>query len=358
MRRWLKRLLILAIVLVVVAAAPIVWIETACMSGTPSIASDYRPILEPAHHRNEIDSYLTYPEWSVVHAYEDFAAVARARGETAFGYIASVTGFWSNLCAISAYASARGTVSADVRAMLYIIGTSFSAEMGVKGLYESTLGRVTEAIRGNELTAEDRFALSVADDYAKFLRQTPWYEYPFGATLGRFWSTEVPWTGGNYVRKIERRIGLSIEYGVKAIYAQVIAVLAGLAPAPLAIRSVVRGLDETDLVVDGRIQLVKAHPGEIAVIETPRYREFTEILAGLSGRGRDMIEIAGNDDIFVTVLLPPGFEPPAGETLISVPLQSRVGWRRVGLAIKVNALAGLIRQLATTPARLEHVYDY
>ena len=82
MRRWLKRLLILAILLVVVAATPIVWIETACMSGTPSIASDYRPILEPAHHRNEIDSYLTYPEWSIVHAYEDLAGVMRRGSES------------------------------------------------------------------------------------------------------------------------------------------------------------------------------------------------------------------------------------------------------------------------------------
>ena len=57
--------------------------------------------------------------------------------------------------------------------MLYTIGLSFAAEMGLKGLYELTIGRFTAWFRGPKRTPEDEFALAVAEDYAAFLRQTP-----------------------------------------------------------------------------------------------------------------------------------------------------------------------------------------
>ncbi len=126
--------------------------------------------------------------------------------------------------------------------MLYTIGLSFAAEMGLKGLYELTIGRFTAWFRGPKRTPEDEFALAVAEDYAAFLRQTPWYEYPFGSKLAQFW-IETPMAYGSAVRKLERRIAISLEYGGKAVYAKLIGLGAAASPAPLTIRSVVKGLD-------------------------------------------------------------------------------------------------------------------
>ena len=338
--------------LVLVAAiAPVAWVELACTA--PAVTqAPYQPILAPEHHRGEVRTYVTYPEWAIVHAYEDFAGVVRAKSESQFGYFSSIRGFWSNLCSMTSYASARGTIDGDAKATLYIIGLSFAAEMGVKGAYELTIGWATET---KERTPEDRFALAVAEDYAKFLQQTPWYEYPFGTTLKRFWS-EVPWGEGSFVRKIERRISLTLEYGVKAIYAKAIGAAAGVSPAPLQIRSVVRGLDDSD--ADPRIKRIETRADGTTVIETPRYREFTEILLGLAARGRDVVEIAGNDDIFITLLLPPGAPQVKGQRLVSVPLQARPGWRRDGLAVKVPQLAELMRNAGRSGAQFEHAYDY
>jgi hypothetical protein len=339
------------------AVAAVVWIEVGCVGSPVAVGQAYQPILAAEHRRNEINTYLTYPEWSIVHAYEDFAGVVRAKGESEFAYFSSIRSYWSNLCLMSAHASARGTIGTEVKAMLYIIGLSFAAEMAVKGAYELTIGWLTEAVRGDERTPEDRFALAVAEDYARFLQQTPWYAYPFGATLRRFWS-EVPWGDGNLVRKLERRVALTLEYAGKGLYAIAIGALAGVAPAALRIRSVVRGLNERDLAADPRISRVEALSDGTSVIETPRYREFTQIVGGLASRGRDMVEIAGNDDIFVTVLVPPGAPVAKGETLISVPLQAHPGWRRDGLAVKVSALAELMRGLSASGAEFEHAYDY
>ena len=62
--RWTKRLFVAVVVLGVIAAVPVIWVETRCMAdGVPdAAASAYQPILGAADRRNEIDTYLTYPE--------------------------------------------------------------------------------------------------------------------------------------------------------------------------------------------------------------------------------------------------------------------------------------------------------
>jgi hypothetical protein len=322
-----------------------------------SAASSIR--IAPAEQRPEVNSYLSYPEWYIVHAYEDFAGVLAAHDEYAFGYGASIGGFWSSFCSLNRLVSGRGQTPLDTKIMLYTIGVSFTGELAVKGLYETTIGYLTAAIRGAERTAEDRFALAVAEDYARFLWQTPWYEYPFGATLVRFWQ-QTPLSGGNMLRKIERRLALSSEFTTKALYAQLIGLLAGLSPAELHIQSVVRGADNTGMTADPQIKLIRQIDNQNAVIETPRYRVFTEILIALSIRGDDVVEIAGNDDVLVTVRAPleHRITYQGVRELFAIPIQSRPGWRRVGLDVKVTKLSPLIRALSGSPAEFEHVYDY
>jgi hypothetical protein len=336
--------------------------ESVCrgVAAGDAVADDpaWRSVLSPEEKRSEVDSYLTYPEWSIVYAYDDFAAVMRRGSESDFRYLDSIAGFWTSLCAVKRIAPRHGDVSLDTNAMLYIIGLSFTAEMAAKGLYENSVGAITAWIRGPVRTPEDEFVLKVADDYSSFLRQTPWYAYPFFETLRRFWS-EVPLTGGNPVRKIERRVGLSIEYGFKAIYAKALGALAGISPAPPSIRSVVPELGAADLAAEPRISLIRKS-GNLSIIETPRYQAFTEITQFLAGRGRDVSEIAGNRNILVT-MLSPQCDPVAVEgsrTLFVVPIQSRQGWCRHALDVQVPRLASFVRSLSNATYEVEHVFDY
>jgi hypothetical protein len=343
-------------VFLLAALAPIAWIETRCMETPVRGEVGYSPLLAPEHRRPETNTYVTYPEWLIVHVYEDYAAVARAEGESAFPYLSSIGRYWSNLCVMTRHASARGDITGDSKAMLYTIGVSFSIEMVLKGGYEKTVGWLTEVIGGTPPTPEDLFARDVADDYAVFLVQAPWYTYPFGQQLQAFWR-DVPWGEGNLIRKIERRVSFSLEFGFKSLYARAIGAAAGMAPAPLQIRSVVRGwtpaaADET------RIQTIGAMAGGLQVIETPRYRDFTHIVQHLSLRGVDIVEIAGNDDVFITVLLPTDTAGRVGQALINAPVAARPGWHREGLLVKVTDLAPLVRRLAALGGELEHVYEY
>jgi hypothetical protein len=344
---------------VVLAAIPIVWTEMGCRSARIAEATPFRSVLDAADRRDEVNTYLTYPEWSIVHAYEDLAGVTRRGSESDFAYLRSVRNYWSSLCSLTRLATSRDDIALDYKLMLYTIGVSFAAEMGIKGAYELTIGRATAWMRGPQRTPEDEFALAAADEYAAFLRQTPWFEFPFGARLWQFWARTPLW-GGNVIRKIERRICLTLEYAGKAVYARVIAAGAGASgPVALRLRSVVAGHDPSDVAADARIVVVRTLADGASVIDTPRYRAFTEILAGLAARGREIVEIAGNDDVLITVLAPQERAPDKlGKQLFEVPIQARPGWHRIGLDVKVASLASILRQLPANGMELEHVYDY
>ena len=151
--------------------------------------------------RREADSYLSFPEWHIVYAYEDLAGVLRRGDESDFAYGQQIAGFWRNLCRLTGVVTARGPVPTDTKVRLYTIGWSFTAELAIKGAYEKTVGRAFERLRGSGRTAEDEFAARDMQAYAEFLRQTPWYEYPFGWRLLAFWrSTTLG--GDGLARKI------------------------------------------------------------------------------------------------------------------------------------------------------------
>jgi hypothetical protein len=357
-RRLLKRIAIGLAALVMLAALPVIWIETQCITAPAGTMAAPGSILPAADRRDEINTYLTYPEWSIVHAYEDLAAVTRTGSESDYDYFGAIGRYWSSLCSISRMASSRGRISSDYKTMLHVIGLSFAGEMGVKGSYEKTLGRVTSWMRGNTRTPEDDFALALADDYAAFLRQTPWYEYPFATKLWRFWA-DTPVFRGNVFRKLERRFALTLEWSSKAVYAKLIGIGAAASPAPLRIKSVVTGLTQADTRADPRIQLISTLDGA-SIIETDRYRAFTGIMRGLAARGRNFQEIAGNQNILVTVFAPADTTalPPGTNLLFAVPVGAKPGWQRLALDVKVRELTELIRTLDRSGMILEHVYDY
>jgi hypothetical protein len=356
---WGKRLGIAALVLTLGAAAPIVHNETACIETRIASSAPYQPLLPAESRRNLVDTFLTYPEWSIVHAYEDLAAVTRARGEEHFGYWQAVKGYWSSLCSLSRVASRQGDISLNIKAMLYIIGVSFSGEMAVKGLYELTIGRLTAWWRGPERTPDDNFAIKVAEDYARFLNQTPWYQYPFLSTVRAYWSHREPGVA-SLIRTVERRVALTLEWGVKAVYARAMGALAGAAPAKLTIQSVVSGLSPEWLATISGVS-IKREIAEGVVIETPRYRAFTEILQAIAARNGTIREIAGNDRILVTVI---GRDGPRdlgrfeAATMFTVPVQARPGMVRHGLELPVGQLAGFMQGASAMGLTFEHAYDY
>ncbi|HLG79558.1 MAG TPA: hypothetical protein VKY22_00965 [Bradyrhizobium sp.] len=351
-------------------AATVASVEKFCVADgqTPTIASDFA-ITDSGYVRQQGDSFLTFPEWYIVHAYNDLAGVTAKASESDFDYLASIRGFWSSLCGATRQASTSGPASADQKATNYIIGFSFTFEMALQGAYERSIGALSEWTTGGRKTAEDEFNLALLKDYGAFLYQTPWYQFPFGARLRQFWR-ETPFIPS--IRSAERRGALSLQYAGRAGYAAAMRFIAGYDPADLTIQSVVGGLPASELRAIGGVKVIRevtAADGERGVlVETARYAAFDAFVRELTHHsGAALLEIAGNHRILITVILPEA-DSPAGKQaglaasgaapIFNLGIQSSPGQRRVGVDTPVRALVNDVGRIEAAGYRFEHAYDY
>ena len=184
LRRVLKWSLASLLVATLLLLSPVAYVELGCRG--QAATQTYQPLItDPAFQRSEANTYLTYPEWHIVFAYDGLAQALKTGDEHAFDYIDSISSFWSSTCALTRVASQHGGADWDTRSMIHTIGVSFTAEMLAKAAYEETMGRATAWLRGPRKTAQDAVIAGVAADYAAFLRQTPWYQYPFNRKAAR-----------------------------------------------------------------------------------------------------------------------------------------------------------------------------
>ena len=345
--------------------ATVVSVEEFCVSHvpTPSVSSDFA-ITDEGYARPQGDSFLTFPEWYIVHAYNDLAGVTARSSESDFDYLASIRGFWTSLCGATRQASASGPTSADQKATNYIIGFSFTAEMGLQGAYERTIGALTEWTAGGRKTAEDAFNLALLKEYAAFLYQTPWFRFPFGAKLSQFWH-ETPFVPS--IRAVERRGSLSLQYAARYAYARLMRFVAGYDPADLTIRSVVSGLAPSDLQRMRDVKVIREVTDASGIrgvlVETARYAAFDAFVRELGRHANASLrEVAGNHHILVTIVAPDGGDTTLaaadGVAIFRLPIQASPGSGRIGIDMPVRSLVQNVRRLEAAGSRFEHAYDY
>jgi len=99
----------------------------------------------------------------------EVAGVLERGDESHFAYGRQIVSFWRSLCGLTRVVTARDSVALDTKVTLYTIGWSFTAEFALKGVYEKTVGRAFEWLRGPGQTAEDQFVARDMKAYAAFL---------------------------------------------------------------------------------------------------------------------------------------------------------------------------------------------
>jgi hypothetical protein len=360
----LKRLLkaaLLACVLAVLFSGAFIGLR--CFSSdsreqTVAVASERVAAGLGGYRRPEVATFLTFPEWYIVFNTEEYAQFLGARNPSAFPYFGSIRQYWRYYGGACDATQGVYPFSGGNHLMLAVIGTSFTAEYLLKGLYENTVGRVAEWIGGRQ-TAEDAFAHRTAVEYGRFMHSTPWYAFPFFSRLRGLWNE--PATGPGMVRKWERRLALSGEYAVKGVYGWLIGLASGAAYAPEDLR-VHAWIDNAgpEVFTGGDIKRVKQLGPRAFVVTIPRYGAFTEQAQKLIASGVRFMDIAGNDEIFVTALVPAGFAAAdaGGQLLLDDRTLTDPTVRRIGVKVPVTALHETVRRLQERGARIEHIYDY
>jgi len=356
---------VLAGVLVLLAiAVPARFIGSHCFSvrsQTVERLADLRRVAADVkgYFRNESGTYLTLPEWYIVYNADEYASFVKSRAPSRFPYFSAADQYWRYY--EQACRATKRVYPFDLgnHLMLGVIGMSFWAENVAKGLYENTIGVLTENI-GFYHTDEDLFARKTAQEYAEFIHATPWYEFPFATKLKRLW-TQTPLWGPEPVRKWERRLVLSVEYTVKALYGWVIGLgtRSVYQPEDLVIHAWLDDAPER-IFADTRIRKVKTLGLRSYIVALPRYAAFTPVVTALVKQGVRFHDLAGNNEILLTAIAPRELDwhATSGGIVLSEEILTNPATKRIGVRVPVRTLHVILTDLPTHGASVEHLYDY
>jgi len=319
------------------------------------------------YSRKEASEYLTHPEWDLVYGSEAYARwLEQAKRPSGFPYVGSVGTFWRSYAGTYEAAKDRYGVDMGTHVMLNVIGVSTAIEYGLKGLYENTIGRLTEWNMPAGGTAEDRYAAKVARDYAKLIATKGWYEFPFMHAFEGLWS-DVPLTGPGFLRKWERRFALSAEYLVKAAYASIIGAgtAAGYAPDELTRHVVAVGWSEPlDASLGGNAHFTRARDLDrgYELLTVGRYDPYRDALLALSDHA-DCVRIAeinGSEVVTIAGTAPNAWRTPARTSVVvAYRMPDDPSRTRILLRVQARDLLDALHGLRTGGQfQVEHIYDY
>ncbi len=300
----------------------------------------------PNYARSEDQTYLTLPEWYIVFSADEYACALKNGRPSQFPYFASIHQFWSIYDAVKAKTKAEYPYNFRYRLMINVIGTSYTAELFSKGVYENSIGRLTEWIAGDSAPAQNRkveaFIQETAVDYASFLKQTPWYRYPFFTKWKQFLHVHDG-PGTSFIRRWERRFAFTAEMLFKSVYGKVIGYATGSTYAPEDLHTYATA------VKDEKLQ----------ILPITRYEAFTKDMPELVRQGVKFRDIAGNHRIMMTVVAPANWKAgPEAEEFYEWPILTNPGWKRIGLTVPVENLGAVIHDLDHQKIGIDHVFDY
>ena len=315
----------------------------------------------PDYYRPESKTYLTLPEWYIVYSTDEYADFIASNSSSDFPYFRAVGQYWQSYVDVCNEIRGRYPFNGDSQFTLAFIGLSFTAENMLKGAYEGTVGRLTDWVSSDTPTQEEVYAAQVAQEYGQFMHEIPWYFFPFKEKLQGLWSQTSLW-GPDPIRKWERKLALTIEYGGKFLYGSFtnFGAQATYGGADVEkIYAVTRGVAEDMLGQD--LEVVKEIDVERQLIRITRFEYFSDTVPGLLERGVLFDEIAGNHEILFTLLGPQDAEYSFeyGDYLFDLPILTQPGTTRSAIKVRVGDMGQFFEELKTREnVQFEHMYDY
>lgn len=339
-----------------IVAALLLGANIAGSEKSPAVA---KSVIEVSEQRGVEQTFLTFPEWYLVHSPAEFAQMVVTHPAHDFPFVGHIQQLWSSYSSVI-----REQIRQDYPAnlgyhlMILVISTSTTIEYGLRWIYENSIGRISWALSSGQATSEEQYAAKVAQEYVDFIRQQPWYLFDFSGKLKTLWST-VPATGPNLIRKWERRYALTTEYLIKAAYGKVIELATRATYEPALMTTRVQVDHFNDAIQVDHVKLVRQLPDGSAVIDVPRYYDFRLATTALAKQGVRLLDIAGNQSvILVSAWVNADFAETQWRVLFQQNLITMPGTKRVALVIPVRELSNFLLMAPTRHIRVEHVYDY
>jgi len=329
----------------------------------PTKRSEVREYLDSldGYAKGEEQTFLTVPEWYLVfnpNEYADF--LASGNNPSAFPFWKSIDEYWTLYDRVNALSEGLYPENSEYQMMLWVIGVSTTAEFVAKGFYENTIGRLTRWT-ASEDTPEDLLIQEAHAAYGELIYYEPWYVFPFADYAGRIWS-DTPFFGGNFIRKLERKLMFTGEFAFKALYARAIGFgsQATYGPSEGIVTMHVVGDAHSITAIDSRIEVLRDFGDGDLVIRAPRWGGFTEVVPKLAEAGVRFVEINGNDEIVFTTVAPEDSNaaPAHAQLLFNSMVISPLGMKRSVYVVRIEHMAESLTSLAPNGIQLEHIFDF
>jgi FAD/FMN-containing dehydrogenase len=328
----------------------------------PSLEQSVRQYLSQVenYQKGIEQTFLTIPEWYLVFQPEEYANyLKQGQHPSDFPFWESINEYWVLHDRVSHLVKGVYPSNAEYQTMLWVIGVSTTLEFLMKGAYENTLGRLAAGISGYD-TDEDKLAYKAQAAYVKLIYDEPWYKFDYGSWIKNMWS-QTDFFGPHFVRKLERKLSFTLEYSLKSLYARLIQYGAESSYGVSSGQVVMWVRSPVDLpAVDSRVRVLQKFDEGHQVIELPRWGDFSEILPKLLAAQVQIVEIAGNHQIVMTVISPDKTAKDLGPArlLFSSKVMFPTSHQRQAYLIQVHDLGAVLENVITEGLRLEHFYDY
>ncbi len=314
--------------------------------------------LTPAKDIRPADqTFLTFPEWYLVFSPEDQANYYKNTTATTFPYMVHTMQIWQSYHIVNDQIKENFPVNKGYHFMIWVIGTSASAEYTIKSWYETVIGRFTDTHEA--ITDEDKFNAQFTQDYVDFIKDHPWYEFDFKSRLRSLW-VDNSFFGAHFLRKLERKYILTSELLVKTGYGKLIqagtkTIYNEALPTTLVV------VDSVPPANKGALSFTMLKDGS-GMIALPRYDKFNKAISNLAKAGFTFKEIAGNNSaILLTVFTDDDVVEsfPCAKTLfVQCVIADPYHVKRTALVVPVKDLNNLLLYLDNHKIRIEHVFDY
>ena len=311
------------------------------------------------YFRAEEQTILTVPEWYLVFNPKEYADYLESGDNPSdFPFYASIGEYWRLYDRSLKLASLAYPENEEYKTMLQVIGISVTMEYCAKLLYENSLGRLFSLFAEAHISHEEKVIIEAQRAYSNFIYHTAWYEFEFLPWIKKVW-TNAETSESSLLRQWERSLLFTLEFSFKAFYAQLIDWAASSNYEP-SVNNIYLIASANEPIREHKdLQIIKEQEGK-SILGITRWGAFTETLVALSAQDITIEEIAGNDEIVVSVLMDLGMS--LNDHRPSFLYESRVvtdpAIKREVYLLPVKDLLPFIRQARSKGITIEHIYDY
>ena len=304
-----------------------------------------------------------------------------------FHYFGAIGEYWRQYDTVTLLVASSTHDNSEYMKLLRVICISYTVELAIKGVYENTLGRIFEYIGGDNKVYEEKVVAQMNTDYAQFLYDYPWYDFPYSIYLSLLWfgnnggdtinvseesrsdSRRVETSFRQYIRKSERLFILSIEIGIKTIYAKIIAYAThqSFGVQDDIVSAIVLKDDKNKIISATHYQpFTRALILEMLTAEDP----FNDIEDRVGDSNFVVLDIAGNDSVVISFVTDKGYmtaEKTKEMKMKEILRNSEYKWNengekiekeRIHVEVNIRDLFFIYKNLLDKSIEIDHMYDY